>query len=63
MLRRYGSDAIRLVCTVLVTGLLLTFSLEGTTRAQAVDQPPPTDKQLAEMHCIIGLEKFLPADY
>jgi len=63
MWRRYGRKAVGFVGATLVTGLLLAFGLIGATRAQAVDQPPPTDKQLADTRCIIGLEKFLPADY
>jgi len=63
MWRSYGSDAAKIVCTALITGLLLTLSLVDTTRAQDVAAPPPTDEQLADARCIIGLEKFLPADY
>ena len=63
MLRRYRRDAVRMVRPALLTGLLLTMSLVGTARAQHVDPPPPTDQQLADTRCIIGLEKFLPADY
>jgi TPR repeat protein len=63
MLRSYGSDVVRTVCTALVMTLLLTVGLVDDARAQSPDTPPPTDKQLADTRCIIGLEKFLPADY
>ncbi len=63
MFRSYGSDAVRTVCTALVMTWLLTVGLVDDARAQSPDTPPPTDKQLADTRCIIGLEKFLPADY
>jgi hypothetical protein len=63
MSRRYGNGkAAKVWVVVLVAGLQL-LGLVGASMAQDADKPPVTDKQMAETRCIIGLEKFLPADY
>jgi len=61
MERRYGSSAMRALFTVAVA--LLGIGGVGAAQAQEAAKPPVTDEQLASARCIIGLEKFLPADY
>ena len=63
MLSSNGRGAIWMVSAALLTGSLLMLGVTGTTRAQDAATSPLTDKQLADTQCIIGLEKFLPADY
>lgn len=41
----------------------LALCLVTAPQAHDASKPAPTDEQLASTRCIIGLEKFLPADY
>jgi hypothetical protein len=63
MLRSIGIASVRTWFATLLVGVLLTFGLAMAVRAQNPAPPTPTDQQLADARCIIGMEKFLPADY
>jgi TPR repeat protein len=63
MSRRYGNGKVAKVWVVVLVAGLQLLGLVGASMAQDANKPPVTDKQMAETRCIIGLEKFLPADY
>lgn len=63
MSHRYGNRNVRRICVVAFVAGLQLPGFVGASAAQDVDKPAVTDQQLADTHCIIGLEKFLPADY
>lgn len=66
MRSKYGSGS---VWFSLVGAALLTLGVGGTASAQDAGLPAAatsssmTDAQMANTRCVIGLEKFLPADY
>jgi len=60
---RYGSSKAGKILMAWVSIGVLAFGLIGAAGAQDAEKPPVTDAQLASARCIIGLEKFLPADY